>query len=87
MVAIFGTEDYGMPENAKFSTKEELELIKEEGIPFYMIRMCDQFLDDATSIQFSSTLPCYCLAVGSSVPSSLLEGIISMYNSLGRDEV
>lgn len=48
LVLIFGTHHYGAPGSVPFSTREEMSFVKTQHIPFYLIKMCDQFDDDLT---------------------------------------
>ncbi len=49
MALIFGTEDYGEEGTVKFSTRGELEFIQDNNIPFFLLKMCDNFRDPTTS--------------------------------------
>ena len=52
LVVVLGTADYGMPGTVKFSTKEELDFIESEDKPYFLIKMCESFLDDVTRFTF-----------------------------------
>jgi hypothetical protein len=84
LVVIFGTEDYGAEGTVKYSTREELGFIRDQNIPFFLIKMCSQFKDPKTVFRLQSNVAHYPHEVGVPIPDELVEHIARRYYGMVR---
>lgn len=87
-VVIFGTSDYGDKVFETFSSKDELKLITQKKIPFYLVKMCASFNDPFTSFRIPATTPTTPWTAGESMPDTLLDEVVLKFNVVsGRDPI
>jgi hypothetical protein len=48
LFVVIGTRGYGMPGNASFSTRQELQFAVDKNKPVFLIKRCDKFEDPLT---------------------------------------
>mmetsp|Transcript_42245 Transcript_42245/g.108783 ORF Transcript_42245/g.108783 Transcript_42245/m.108783 type:complete len:478 (-) Transcript_42245:502-1935(-) len=81
MVIILGTRTYGMEGTVKFSTKEELDFIRNEDKPFFLIKMCDRFDDPETRFKLTSAVSYIQWDKGTPLPANLISEIEKKFAS------
>jgi hypothetical protein len=52
MCVVLGTLTYGLDTKVGFSTYDEMMFIKTRQVPFFLIKMCNDFQEDATKLAF-----------------------------------
>ena len=85
MVIIMGTSTFGKKTAAKFSTFEELRFIIEEDKPFFLIKMCDSFVEHKTRFWLPSTVSHYPWQPDMDnvvVPAALVKDIVAKLKSI-----
>eukprot|EP00043_Microstomoeca_roanoka_P024983 m.7224 g.7224 ORF g.7224 m.7224 type:complete len:884 (+) comp5125_c0_seq2:974-3625(+) len=80
LVVILGTETYGAETSSTFSTHDELAFIINQRKPFYLVKLCDRFVEAGTRFWLPTSLPCFTWKhpskVRSVIPPHLLEDIL-----------
>jgi adenylate kinase family enzyme len=84
MAIIMGSKNYGMATSATFSTKEELQYILSENIPFFLVKTCDKFLQSLTRLKLPSTVMYYKWDASEqeTLPGDLCDQIFTKFNSV-----
>jgi hypothetical protein len=59
LVVILGTQTYGRKTLSTFSTYEELRAIIAEKIPFFLVKMCQEFSENTTRFSLPTTIAYY----------------------------
>jgi hypothetical protein len=59
LVVILGTQTYGRKTASTFSTYEELRAVKAERMPFFLLKMCDEFSENSTRFALPNTIAYY----------------------------
>ena len=78
---IFGTESYGERGDATFSSKEELEFIMKEEMPFFLIKRCKNFKDPLAK-SYLLDAPHMNWPLKSKMPKKLVNTILEYINDL-----
>jgi hypothetical protein len=82
MVIIFGTETYGKGTEASFSTKEELSFIMAEKKPFFLLKMCERFLESRTRFHLPNSIAYMKWTPGTELAKDIVEAIVSKFHKL-----
>lgn len=83
LAVLFATADYGVKGTVNFSTREELEFIKQEKKPFFLIKMCDSYNDPTTRFRLPDSISYVDWRVGRPIPSDLVAKLIARLESVG----
>ncbi len=59
LVVIFGTSTYGKETDCSFSTAQELRYIVDHEKPFFLIKMCEMFLEPAAKFHLPPSIAYY----------------------------
>lgn len=76
LAIIIGTEDYGTEDDTAFDSKEELEFIMKEEMPFYLVSRCSKFKDEETR-SYLAGAPSISWPKGKKMPKTLVKNILS----------
>ena len=82
LAVIFGTETYGQETASSFSTFQELRYIVDKKKPFFLLKMCDAFVEARTDFHLPSTISYYPWRPATeqernAAPPDLIEQIVS----------
>jgi len=81
MVIIMGTKTYGSKGTVDFSTAQELQFIKDEHKPFFLIKMCDKFKEDHTRFTLTSDISYVKWNPGTPMPAGLISELEKKFES------
>ena len=84
MAIIMGTETYGKQTDSSVSTYHELHYINDDKKPFFLIKMCSQFLEPYTRMVLHKDVSHFPWTPGQPIPPDLKERILSKYRGLVR---
>ena len=56
LVVVLGTHTYGRKTSSTFSTHEELRAVIDEKLPFFLVKMCDEFSENSTRFALPNTI-------------------------------
>lgn len=87
MAVLFATADYGEKGTVDFSTKEELEFIKAENKPFFLIKMCEKYDSPITRFSLPPSISYIYWRVGDPLPSDLVAQVIARYRHVCGDSM
>eukprot|EP00607_Mallomonas_marina_P001735 CAMPEP_0182435326 /NCGR_PEP_ID=MMETSP1167-20130531/75148_1 /TAXON_ID=2988 /ORGANISM="Mallomonas Sp, Strain CCMP3275" /LENGTH=189 /DNA_ID=CAMNT_0024626269 /DNA_START=1 /DNA_END=570 /DNA_ORIENTATION=+ len=82
LVVIFGTETYGRGTMSCFSTKEELQFIKDQNKPFFLIKMCDNFVEPRTRMILNGSVSYALWPPGTPMPTDLPANIYKRFQRI-----
>ncbi|EGD73649.1 hypothetical protein PTSG_05359 [Salpingoeca rosetta] len=88
MAVLLGTRTYGQQTASKFSTYEELRYIIDQEKPFFLVKMCDDFVEPETKFHLPSNVAYFpWLPEGGDVPDmdvpvELVDAIIAKLKTL-----
>ena len=82
LVIIFGTETYGLGTASCFSTKEELQYIKDSKKPFFLIKMCDTFAEPRTRMILNGTVSYKLWLPNTPMPVDLISSIYKIFTDV-----
>lgn len=94
LVVIFGTSTYGRKTDSSCSTYQELRYIMDKKKPYFLVKMCDEFLESYADFHLTSSISYYIWkselstsinsdgTVSCSVPAELIQRIISKLNNV-----
>jgi hypothetical protein len=86
MVIIFGTETYGKGTEASFSTKEELQFIMAEKKPFFLLKMCERFLESRTRFHLPNSIAYMKWTPGTELAKDIVEAIVSKFHKISSGQ-
>ena len=75
LAVIMGSKTYGAEGTTKFTTKEELTMIRGEDMPFVLVKMCDKFEEYWTRFYLPATFAYVKWNKGESMPANLVSKI------------
>jgi len=85
LVLIFGCETYGQG-TVSFSTKEELRFILSEKRPYFLIKMCDRFIESNARMAFHDGISYKIWKHGEPMPEDLVSSIVKRFEGIvGHD--
>ncbi len=82
LVLIFGTKTYGAPGTVSFSTREELQFIKQTNKPFFLIKMCNEFEDPLTKFYLHDGIAYEAWNPNNPMPAGLIDKIVARYTQI-----
>ena len=75
LAVIMGSETYGAQGTTKFTTKQELNSIVSEEIPFVLVKMCKKFAEFSTRFKLPEEIAYVRWDKGTSMPGNLVAKI------------
>lgn len=86
LVVILGTATYGRPTTSPYSTLQELKFVVDEKKPFYLVKMCEEFLENAAKFHLTRSVAYYSWSPTTAqrheevdVPKELIDRIVKRY--------
>eukprot|EP00049_Salpingoeca_infusionum_P000814 m.42558 g.42558 ORF g.42558 m.42558 type:complete len:531 (+) comp10708_c0_seq1:161-1753(+) len=83
LVIIFGTDTYGAQTSAAFNSKTELQYIKNNHKPYFLIKMCTEFQEDLAAMYLHQGISHIEWPKGAPPPTTLIADIQSKLKEVG----
>lgn len=87
MAILFGTVTYGKGTTACFSTKEELQFVRDENKPYFLIKMCERFSEARTRMVLNNSVMYNLWLPNTPMPAELIKNIMDKFQRVRSDAV